>query len=339
MNGQFVISLDFELHWGVFDALQLDNYRQNLENVPLVIDRLLALSEKYNIKLTFATVGFLFAETKEELMRFSPEIRPSYLDKNLDPYRLIDTIGTNEQQDPLHFSKSIIAKIKDSKIHEIGTHTFSHYNCFGEGQTLEEFEADLIAAVKIGKNMDIPLESIVFPKNQVIQNYLAVCERHGIRSYRGTERSALYNSDVSSSRLNYRTLRRGLRMLDAYINITGPNTYPVETLRALKGETIVNLPSSRFLRPYIAKLSFLEPLKLRRIKKAMAYAAKNKELFHLWWHPHNFGANMDQNFESLETIFKEYAYLKEKYNFKSSTMTGLTKAIDPISQRTTKPTI
>ena len=56
----------------------------------------------------------------------------------------------------------------------------------------------------------------------------------------------------------------------------------------------------------------------------MKYAAKNNEVFHLWWHPHNFGSNMEENFYNLEEILKEYTKLNNKYDFKSSTMTGLT---------------
>ena len=30
MNGKFVISLDYELHWGVFDVLSEEEYYENL---------------------------------------------------------------------------------------------------------------------------------------------------------------------------------------------------------------------------------------------------------------------------------------------------------------------
>lgn len=45
------------------------------------------------------------------------------------------------------------------------------------------------------------------------------------------------------------------------------------------------------LRPYSPRLSFLEGLRLRRIRHEMVHAAKKGELYHLWWHPYNFGAN------------------------------------------------
>jgi hypothetical protein len=74
-------------------------------------------------------------------------------------------------------------------------------------------------------------------------------------------------------------------------------------------------------------LSFIEGLKIRRIKKAMRYAAINGELYQLWWHPHNFGANTDKNFANLEVIFKEYSKLNRGYGYQSMTMTELTDYI------------
>ena len=42
-------------------------------------------------------------------------------------------------------------------------------------------------------------------------------------------------------------------------------------------------------RPY----GFFKKLKMKRIKAQMTYAAKNDKLFHLWWHPHNFGNDIE----------------------------------------------
>ena len=52
----------------------------------------------------------------------------------------------------------------------------------------------------------------------------------------------------------------------------------------------------------------------------MKHAAKNGLLYHLWWHPHNFGANTEENFKTLEEILKYYEFLNKKYGFESKTM-------------------
>jgi len=329
-NGHFVISLDFELHWGVFDVRTVESYKNNLLQVRPVITRMIELADTYDVKLTFSTVGFLFAESKEELLNYLPEKKPTYTHTSFSPYPLLDTIGNTEEEDPFHYAKSVIKEIKHNGNHEIGTHTFCHYYCHELGQTVEQFEDDLKSAISIAKPLDIKPESIVFPRNMIDANkaidkpYLDACYKQGIRSFRGKEKSYIYNVHTTKFYHSWYIFKL-LRILDAYINITGNNTYKVEK-HYKKGEPI-NLPSSRLLRAYSKSLSFLEPLKINRIKKGMRHAAKQGELFHLWWHPHNFGTHTDENFKTLELIFKEYSQLNKIHNFKSETMTGLTDKI------------
>jgi hypothetical protein len=330
MNGHFVLSLDFEKHWGVFDERSVESYKTNLENVDAVISKLLELADNYNIKLTFATVGFLFAENKDELIKFSPKLKPTYTNTKRSPYHLINTIGNDEQDDPFHYALSSIKKIKANGKHEISTHTFCHYYCHEKGQTVEQFEEDLKSSIAIAKSKGIDIESIVFPRNMIRpdketdKTYLDTCYKHQIISYRGKEKVFFQNIHTRKFYKNW-YLFKILRLADSYLNISGFNTYKVKSL--YKNEGPLNLPSSRFLRPYSKALNFLEPLKIRRIKKAMKYAAMHNEMFHLWFHPHNFGANMNENFLNLEKIFEFHKALNLEYNFKSETMSSLTKKI------------
>ncbi|MEM5564834.1 polysaccharide deacetylase [Psychroserpens sp. AS72] len=331
MNGHFVISLDYEIHWGVFDKKTVDDYKENLTNVSKVVDRLIEMSDKYNVKLTFSTVGFLFAKDKEDLLKHIPKNQPTYKLKEFNPYPLLEHIGNNEHDDPYHYALSKIKEIRDNRNHEIGTHTFCHYYCHEDGQTVEQFDADINAAKQIAAPLGIDLKSIIFPRNMidadkaVDQPYLEVCQKHGITSFRGKEKAYIYNIHTTKFYHSWYFFKL-LRLLDSYISVTGPNTYKVEQIN--KNKAVNNLPSSRILRTYTPKLKFLEPLKVRRIKKAMTYAAKHNEMFHLWWHPHNFGAQTDENFNNLEAIFKTYQELNKTYGFKSETMTGLSHIID-----------
>jgi len=330
MNGHFVLSLDFEKHWGVFDKRSVESYKRNLENVDSVISKLLELADNYDIKLTFATVGFLFAKNKDELIKFSPKNKPNYLNKKRSPYPLIDSIKNNDQDDPFHYALNSIEEIKSNGSHEISTHTFCHYYCHESGQTIQQFEDDLKSSIKIAKSKDINIESIVFPRNMIRSNkeadkpYLDICYKHHIKSFRGKEKAFFQNIHTTKFYKNW-YLFKILRLIDSYFNITSYNTYKVELF--YKKDSPLNLPSSRFLRPYSKTLNFLETLKIRRINKAMTYAAKHNEMFHLWFHPHNFGTNKKENFSNLEKVFKQYKALNSKYNFESETMSGLTKKI------------
>ncbi|HNU14086.1 MAG TPA: hypothetical protein PKI55_06455, partial [Chitinophagaceae bacterium] len=119
-------------------------------------------------------------------------------------------------------------------------------------------------------------------------------------------------------------LRRTFRFADAYINLTGHHCHTKEYVLS---SSLVNIAASRFLRPFSPKLAILDGLRLRRIKRAMLHAAKHKELFHLWWHPHNFGVNLQQNINFLEKILQYYQQLQRDYQFSSITMSGLTDEI------------
>ncbi len=55
--GTFVISLDFELHWGVRDHRTVADYRENLLGVRRVVPALLSLFSEFGIHATWATVG------------------------------------------------------------------------------------------------------------------------------------------------------------------------------------------------------------------------------------------------------------------------------------------
>jgi peptidoglycan/xylan/chitin deacetylase (PgdA/CDA1 family) len=62
-TGLFVLSLDFELLWGVRDKRMIESYGENIRGVRQVIPGLLRLFSQYGIHATFATVGFYFAVT------------------------------------------------------------------------------------------------------------------------------------------------------------------------------------------------------------------------------------------------------------------------------------
>ena len=198
------------------------------------------------------------------------------------------------------------------------------------GQTVEQFEEDLKAAVSIASKMDIKLESIVFPRNMMDlryeqdKPYAETFYKLGFKSFRGKEKAYIYNIFTQKFYHGW-YIFKVLRMMDAYVNITGMNTYNMKA--SYKKGKPLNIPSSRLLRAYNQNFSFLEPLKVKRITNGMRFAAKKNEMFHLWWHPHNFGTCIDQNFKNLETIFQEYACLNKSHNFQSETMTSLTNKL------------
>jgi peptidoglycan/xylan/chitin deacetylase (PgdA/CDA1 family) len=316
LGGRFVVSLDFELHWGVRDRQTLEAYRANLLGEWQAVPALLALFRRYDIHATWATVGFLFARDREELLASLPAERPHYRHQALDPYAALEGVGRDERDDPYHFAASLVAQIAATPHQEVGSHTFSHYYCLEPGQDARHFASDLGAARAIASRRGVTLRSLAFPGNQVNEKYLEVCRDAGLVAYRGAQRSWLYDPRRDD---RGPWLYRAARLLDAYLPISGDNSYPPP--RASR--TLVDLPASRFLRPVSRHLALLEPLRARRILRDLEHAARHGRVYHLWWHPHNFGVALAENLAFLERILTRFDEFRRAEGMRSVGMAEL----------------
>ena len=316
-NGAFVISLDFELYWGVRDCRTIEQYGDHVRGVWQVIPDLLDLFDQYNISATFATVGFLFSENGDDIDDFLPTQKPNYTNQRLSPYLQTNNFGKAQKE--LHFALPLIKQINQHPNHEIACHTFSHYYCMEEGQNVMDFKHDIASAKKIAQREQIELKSLVFPRNQWEKEYLKISKQMGIIAYRGNE-TAWFQKPKKEEDISL--LERFLRLMDAYVSISGHNCFH---LGKQEKEFPLNICGSRFLRPYHPRLGFLDPLRKKRVIKSLQFAAKNKMIYHLWWHPHNFGINKQKNFAFLESLLKEFQKLSRQYNFESKTMASLAK--------------
>lgn len=308
-KGIFTISLDFELYWGVRDHRSLKDYGENIRNVHRVVPRLLGLFKEYNVHCTWATVGFLFCSDKNQLTTYLPDEQPHYRKKEYDPYSYIQQ---NELEPLYHFAPALIDQIKNTPGQEIGTHTFSHFYTLEKNTTIQQFKKDLRAANRAAAQRGIQLSSIVFPRNQYTDEHILACSEAGIKVYRGNELAGAYKP---VSRENENIFRRMIRFADTYINITGHHCHSLPS----EGK-IINVPASRFLRPYDPKLKMLDGLKLKRIKNGLKFAAEKNLIYQLWWHPHNFGKYMDENFRFLESVLKFYSQLNQEAKIESQTL-------------------
>lgn len=313
-SGALVISLDFELFWGVRDTRTLEGYRGNLLGVRDAIPRLLDLFAEYGIHATWATVGFLFFDGRDDLLENAPAVRPRYRVRELDPYAVLPALGRSEREDPFHFAPSLIRLIRSYPGQEIGTHTFSHFYCLEEGQDEAAFAADLEAAARAAGRFGVTLESIVFPRNQINEAYLDTCRAAGLVAYRGTEESWLHRP---SRRDDHTAMRRALRLADAYLPISGVRS---ERPSVLRGSALVNVRSSRFLRPYTPLLATGERLRRARVVNEMRAAAAQRGIYHLWWHPHNFGSHIDENLRMLREVLEGYRRLAGDRGFRTASM-------------------
>jgi peptidoglycan/xylan/chitin deacetylase (PgdA/CDA1 family) len=313
-----VVSLDFELYWGIRDQIPLDAYRDNLLGVRQAIPAMLDLFRQRGIHATWATVGFLFCRTKQELLDAAPRVLPRYTDRSLSPYGF-DGVGADEASDPFHYAPSLVQAIAKTPGQEVGTHTLSHFYCLEAGQTVDDFDTDLGSASELASRFDLRLESIVFPRNQYNPDYLPVMARRGLRAFRSTVGGWPYGGEGGPERLS----KRAVRLADAYLPLTGARSFGRPTVGP---DGLVDVPASVFLRPYSPRLRQGDFLKIGRICSAMDNAARRGEAFHLWWHPHNFGTYLAENMAMLVTVLDRFGELRRRYGMESLSMGEVARA-------------
>ena len=318
-TGVFVISLDFELHWGVRDHVGRDTFRRSAAGTRAAVRRMLERFEVHSVAATWATVGCLMADDAETLRAWWPERSPGYRVRGLDAQDELER-GIDAA---LHIAPELVERIIAAPEQELATHSFSHFYCGEDGVSPASFRADLEAAKKAAARWDVELQSIVFPRNQVAPAMLQVCADAGLRYYRGQPEHVLYRPRKSDAQSL--PVRAG-RLLDAVVPLTGVGRQRCADHRP---SLMINVPASRFFRPNILRSQTLSTLGLRRVLAEMRDAAKVGALFHLWWHPHNFAAGDfaagdfaagDRAFESLEVVLQHFAYLRSRFGMRSATM-------------------
>lgn len=305
----FLISLDFELLFGVADSQRLDSYKNNILGERIAIPKILTLFEQYQIRGTWATVGMVMCKGYSQWNDLRPRLLPEYKDPKLSSYIYAPMV---KEYPEYFFGRALVEQILQTSGQEVGGHSYSHFYCMEPGATSEQFAADLVCAREIANDLGIVYRSFVFPRNQVRADCLDVLARFDYGVYRGNPQHWLYarGDDVIGGALG-----RAVRLTDTYLPVSGPNVS-----RHTHHHEIVDCPASFFLRPWSRRLAVLEPLRMRRLKDAMLKAAQTGGDFHLWWHPHNFGINVEQNLEVLKGLLEYYVFLRDKYGMESKCM-------------------
>ena len=318
--GAFVISLDFELHWGMRDHEEGSGVvAAALVSSRAHVRQLADLFAERSISATWATVGMLFASSRQELTPFLPTIRPRYARTELDPYT--EVLGDDEEDDPLHFAGSLVRYLAATPGQEIASHTFSHFYCLEAGQDERALRADLDAARAIAAPLGLPLRSLVLPRNQWNPSYASSVRECGFTCYRGPQPSWGYHAQRTETTS---PARRAARLADTYGGFSAPPTFGWDEL--VEGTGLCNIPASAFLRPYSPRRRALEPLRRARIVSGLRAAARRGRVFHLWWHPHNFARHPRESFDLLRAVLDEAARLDSSDGLKSMSMGDVSEA-------------
>ena len=312
--GALVISLDFELHWGSRDhvARSSSSYAE-LAGSRQVGSDLADLLARRGIRATWATVGFLFASTRQELELHRPARVPAYAQAVLDPY--VEPVGRDEREDPEHLAGSLVDHLVRTEGQEVGSHTFSHYYCLEAGQHEADLRADLAAAQAIAGRRGLTLTSLVLPRNQWNPAYAAAVRESGFTSYRGPQPTFGHEARATGG---HGRIDRLARLADTYCGVAPPPTFAWG--ERLQPSGLTDLPASAFLRPLSPGRRRIEPLQLRRLVRGLRDAAQRGRIFHLWWHPHNFARFPQESFAFLELFLDEFDHLAVSDGLRTMTM-------------------
>ena len=314
MPATFVISLDFELAWGSPEKWGDSRYLENSMRATEAARKLLEAFKEYDVSCTWATVGALFCENKEQFLEYAPEenLRPTYDLQSNSPYNKLSFITPQNQES--FFCPSIVQSIIEAPKQELGSHTYCHYYCLEQGQSLEQFAADTTSCKRVASLFNHSNTSFVFPRNQVNKEYFDVLSQHGITAYRGGEGSYVWKT---RSRAERTKLLRAFRILDSYVPLSKNTAHP-------KAETfpyiLANLPSNRFFRPVSQADALFGRLKLSRMTRELRSTACTGGCYHVWFHPINFVSHFQQNMNMLKKFLDVFCRLRDEKRIIDKTM-------------------
>ena len=299
-RGIFTLSLDFELIWGTLDKGGLNGFKQACEiERKHVVDRLLGLFREYEISATWCIVGHLMLDhcRSEDGKKHKNIVPPNH--SWCKDWFALDPVG-DENSFPLFYARSLVQKIRDCPVpQEIGSHSFSHVIFGDSGCSVETARSELAACREAAADLNISMSSFVFPRNSV--GHLNVLKEAGFRAFRGPA-PHWYNG------VPFRIVQRLARLSEVFLASQPPVVVPEKTK-----EGLWNIPASMLYFPMHGVRKHV-PMSLRisRAVKGLEAAAREKKIFHLWFHPTNLADEMELMFEGLTQILKHASMLRDR---------------------------
>lgn len=304
-KGTFVISLDTELSWGCFDTVGVDQYREAYRNTRSVIDGLCDLFDTYDAPATWAMVMHLF----EECSGHEDAVEPTF-DWIDSWYRKAPCATEGETE--LWYAPDVLERIRATDIdHELGVHGYSHVILGDPGCSREAATEEIRRAVAVAERLDVGTDSFVFPRNEI--GHLDLLERFGFQCFRGLD-ARWYEASAPSP------IRRACRFGDEFLGRTPPTVTPSTR------SGLIEIPGSQILRPDHGHWKYTPASsQVTRAIRGLDRAADRGEIFHLWFHPFNFGVGPERHLDMFERILAHAAKLRRDGRLEIEPM----NAIDP----------
>jgi hypothetical protein len=304
-RGVFIISLDLELAWGLFDLWGSSDtnvprscYDRYLQTREVVIDALLRLFHGYQVSATWAIVGHLFLDHCEATdgVKHPDMPRPTHGWFKHDWYAW-DPASTVER-DPAWYGRDIVEKIMAAEPpQDIGCHSFSHVIFGDKGCSAQVAEAEIAKCVALAQEMGINPKSFVFPRNQ--EGHYQTLKNYGFSCYR-TAQPGWVNILRGQA-------QRWAKFCNDMLGLSPPCAVVEEKLPGLW-----SISASAYYRPAHGGANII-PMRsrVRQSIKGITKAIDTGGIFHLCLHPSGLGLKTEPLIGGLERIL-QYADRKRK---------------------------
>ena len=312
-QGVFIVSLDFELFWGHVDKLHPEEHSE-FEKIHTIVPRLCALFQKYHIHATWGVVGGMLASNDDEFLKYLPRPVSEQTKQAIQKLGIgsFDNLNCSRK---LLYAPELVRLVAETPGQEIGTHTYSHYYTEHERSSVDEFEREIKASIAIMNSYGYCCDTVIFPRNQVSTRFLPVLQKNGLYVYRGSHESETWIGRTKRFQRFFH-IDAPIWILSNYLPLS-KSTYKIIRFGY---EELCNIKSSRLFKPAKASYGWLEKLKVLYYKSEMTRAAKKGEIYHIWFHPFNMIQDTELYFDQLESLFRHFQVLQEKYEVKSFNM-------------------
>jgi hypothetical protein len=304
-RGVFIISLDLELAWGLFDlwgspdaGIPQSSYDRYLQTREVVIDALLRLFQEYQVSATWAIVGHLFLDHCQTIdgVKHPDMPRPTHRWFKRDWYAW-DPASTLER-DPAWYGRDIVKKIMAAEPRQdIGCHSFSHVVFGDEGCSAQVAEAEIAKCVALAREMGIDPKSFVFPRNR--EGHYQILKDYGFSCYRVAQ--------PGWANIFRGQAQRWAKFGNDMLGLSPPCAAVEEKLPGLW-----SISSSAYYRPAHGSASIIPMYsRVRQGIKGITKAIDAKGIFHLYLHPSGLGFKTEVLLGGLKGIL-QYAEQKRQ---------------------------
>jgi peptidoglycan/xylan/chitin deacetylase (PgdA/CDA1 family) len=312
-RGCCVVSVDTEMAWG--EAHRRDDPPgHDYDGERAAVAGILEVLARHGVPATWAVVGHLFLDACDRAGgRPHPEVvRPEFAWLDGDWFD-VDPCSSRAEA-PAFYGRDVLDAIRACPVaQEVGSHSFAHVMAGEPGCTRAAFDSDLAACRALAEADGLALRSFVYPRNSI--GHVEALAAHGFACFRGRPAVPFAGRPPA--------VRRVLRLADRVRPLAGS-----AAVAERHPAGVWNVPQTFLFAPAERRARLPVGLWARAPVARLRQAARERSLFHLWFHPYNVTADPDRALAALDRICAEAARLRGAGRLDVLTMGALAARLD-----------